>query len=46
MRAISLFAAGATLLPALVKGTPLKRDSAQAAPHFVIYQDGMYIVLC
>jgi len=39
MRAISLFAAGATLLPALVQGTPLKRDSAQAAPHFVIYQD-------
>ena len=43
MRAISLFAAGATILPALVSGTPLKRDSAQAAPHFVVYQDGKFI---
>jgi hypothetical protein len=39
---LSFLAAGSALIPGFVNGSPLRRGStAQSAPHFVVYQDGM-----
>ncbi|KAF9509607.1 glycoside hydrolase family 18 protein [Hydnum rufescens UP504] len=39
MRAVSLFAAGTTILAALVQGIPLERAPDGTTPHFVVYHN-------